>query len=271
MSMTTGVNNDPDLHEERGDHDDSTIIVNGQPKQVEGREITYDQVVELAFLASVATRTSRSPSPTAMPTSRSTTATWSRVAASTSRRRGLSSMSPGLLDRSPDLQRLYNEGYEVTVTVASHLVLDHVPYVTPGGLVAFGRLVSKLTTDASATVTPVSDHVAYFVGETPCDQQGRPLSKVINASQPVELEAGLTAQHTFSSKPADGTPYADYFAKMTAYVRMLAGHAVALDPGATARTYRVTPDVDPASPFVYPDTASSRAGIVVLTDKLRVA
>jgi tRNA A37 threonylcarbamoyladenosine dehydratase len=37
-----------------------------------------------------------------------------------------------------------------------------------------------------------------------------------------------------------------------------------IDPNATARTFRIVEDEDPDSPFVYPDTASSRAGVATL-------
>jgi hypothetical protein len=178
-------------------------------------------------------------------------------------------VSLGPLSRSPDLQRLRGEGYEVWVTPGVHLVVDHVPYVTPAPAVAYGRLVSKLVTAGEVTATPIDDHVVFFAGETPCDQNGQPLTKIINQSQTFQLEGDLAAQHSFSSKPAN--KYPDYYVKMTTYVKMLAGHAQALDPEATAQTYRVLPETDPTSPFVYPDTASSRAGIAALSDKLRLA
>src|SRR3546814_10348716 len=55
---------------------------------------------------------------------------------------------------------------------------------------------------------------------------------------------------------------------MTTYVALPANEAAALDPEVTARTRRVVANDDPESPFVYLDTASSRAGIGEVAQKL---
>src|SRR3546814_20692364 len=55
---------------------------------------------------------------------------------------------------------------------------------------------------------------------------------------------------------------------MTTYVALPANEAAALDPEVTARTRRVVANDDPESPFVYLDTASSRAGIGEVAHKL---
>src|SRR3546814_4113236 len=106
-----------------------------------------------------------------------------------------------------------------------------------------------------------------FAGETPWDARGQPLQRIINASRREELGGGLVVTHTFSSKPPVGA-YADYYEKMTTYVALLANEAAALDPEVTARTRRVVANDDPESPFVYLDTASSRAGIGEVAQKL---
>jgi hypothetical protein len=175
-------------------------------------------------------------------------------------------MSPARLSRSADLQLLRDEGYEVSATEAGHLVLDHVPYVNARGEVAYAQLVSKLTMAGEETVKPVTDHVVFWTGEIPCDPNGTPLPNMVNPGQ-TELEAGLAAQCSFSCKPDVYHP--DYHAKMTTYVAMLEGPAQAVDPAATAQTHRIVEDEDPDAPFVYPDTASSRAGIATLNDRLR--
>ncbi len=175
-------------------------------------------------------------------------------------------MSPALSSRSPDLLRLRNDGYEVTATERGHLVIDHVPYVASDRQVRYGRLVSKLTMAGEATSNPVTDHVVFWTGEAPCDQHGSPLPNMVNAGI-TELEPGLVAQCSFSCKPS--TPYTDYHMKMTTYVAMLEGPAQVIDPTATAQTYTVVEDDDPDGPFVYPDTASSRAGVATLMDRFR--
>jgi hypothetical protein len=174
-------------------------------------------------------------------------------------------MSQQLISRSPDLKRLRDEGYDVSV-VAGHLVVRHVPYVTASQEVKYGVLVSELTL-GDTTMRP-SDHVAMFSGETPCDRDGTPLSKILNASRRRELAPGLSIDHTFSSKPAAG--YNDYYEKVTTYVRIVASPAMALDDTATATPFPVIEDDDEDPVFKYIDTASSRAGIAAVGEKLRI-
>src|SRR3546814_259870 len=106
-----------------------------------------------------------------------------------------------------------------------------------------------------------------FAGEIPCDAQGRPLAKIINSSSVQSLGGGLVVNDSFSSKPKVGH-YADYYEKMTTYAAILANEAGAIDPEATPRTRRVVANDDPESPFVYLDTASTRAGIGEVAQKL---
>jgi hypothetical protein len=167
---------------------------------------------------------------------------------------------------------LWEEGYDLKVTAGNHLVVDRVPYVTSERTVSYGRLVSKLdlTVDGTA-INPVSDHTVYFAGATPCDQSGQPLNRVINRQEKFELEAGLTAQFLFSSKPPVTQQYPDYHDKMTSYVRLLMGHALALDDTVTATPGKVVlEDAESDSPFAYRDTASTLAGIVMINDRLRM-
>jgi hypothetical protein len=175
-------------------------------------------------------------------------------------------MSRRLISRSPDLKRLQDEGYEVEVK-AGHLLIKHVPYVTPARDVRYGVLVSVLELADDVTVTP-SDHVARFLGETPCDRDGAPLNRIINGSGHETLAEGVEVDHSFSSKPPAG--YEDYHHKMSTYVELLAQHARSLEPDVTALTFPVVKDDEEESVFNYVDTASSRARISLITDKLRV-
>lgn len=174
-------------------------------------------------------------------------------------------MSQQLINRSPDLLRLQEDGFEVAI-VAGHLVLRNIPYVTRACKVARGMLVSTLSLSGDRTQRP-DTHVAMFVGETPCDARGRPLSKIINSSSVQSLGSGLVVNHTFSSKPKVGH-YTDYYEKMTTYAAILANEAAAIDTEATPRTRRVVANDDPESPFVYLDTATTRAGIGEVSEKL---
>jgi hypothetical protein len=177
-------------------------------------------------------------------------------------------MSLRPISRSKDLQRLRSEGYNIEVR-AGHLLLKEVPYVNDRREVMRGVLVSTLTLNGDIAQPP-SDHVAYFAGEYPCNKDGSRIIEIQHQSNTQELAQGVVTNHSFSSKPASGR-YNDYYEKMTTYAAILSHPAEALDPTATPRTFRVVVDeVDEGeeSVFHYMDTASSRAGIGAVTDKL---
>lgn len=184
------------------------------------------------------------------------------------------SMSKQLISRSRDLKRLQDEGFELEIR-GSHLLISHVPYVTPERRVAYGTLVSTLQLSGEVTVRP-DQHEIYFCGEIPCDSHGAPLDKIINRSIRQQLAPGLEIDHLFSSKPVSGEGrYADYWDKITSYVAILAGPAQELDSTATVQTFPLVAEDDGEheageSVFVYRDTASSRAGIEGLSEKLMV-
>lgn len=174
-------------------------------------------------------------------------------------------MLPQLINHSPDLKRLVEDGYEIAV-IAGHLVMENVPYVSADKTIKRGRLVSQLSLSGEKTVQP-NTHVIMFSGEYPCDHTGHPLSKISNVSKRKDLGGGLIVQHDFSSKPKKGF-YADFYEKMTTYEAIISSQAAFLDPSATSRTFRVVESNDDTSPFAYTDTASTRAGISGLTQKL---
>lgn len=171
-------------------------------------------------------------------------------------------MSSSPISRNPDLQRLVDEGYELEI-VADHLVVRNVPFVDAQRQVRRGSLVSEVN-DASRTP---GTHVMMFAGGIPCDKNGRSLDKIINDKTRRPISGDLFVDCSFSSKPPGDYP--DYYQKITAYVAILQSQAQAIDPDATARTWRVIPNEDTDSPFEYLDTASSRAGITAAGRKLR--
>ena len=143
--------------------------------------------------------------------------------------------------------------------------VKHVPFATSAGEVAFGALISELSTTGTATISP-ADHVVSFAGGVPCDQHGNQLSKIINSTGEQRLADGLTADCRFSSKPP--ASYPDYHAKMTAYANMVSGFAQAIDPTASARSLMPVKMTEDQSVLRYLDSASSRARISLITDKL---
>ena len=178
-------------------------------------------------------------------------------------------MSQRQISRSDDLRRLRDDGYEVAI-LAGYLVITHVPYVNDERDVKYGTLLSDLTLSGDVTEKP-EKHAAYFSGDCPCDRAGRPLSNLVFAGDiSHRVTDDLTINYTLSSKPTPTGFYADYYEKMTTYIAILSTQAQAIDPGATAQTYRPIAEDDDQAVFMYLDTSSSRAGISALTSKLAV-
>ena len=107
----------------------------------------------------------------------------------------------------------------------------------------------------------------YFAGEYPCDDAGAPIEALRNSSNRQELAEGLWIDHYFSARP-DGGTYEDYHRKMTHYAQVIGRCARRIDPSAVVRAGRLTLSSDPNDPFVFMETASSRAGITRLNERL---
>lgn len=173
-------------------------------------------------------------------------------------------MSHSLISRSPDLQKLEDEGYRIEIR-SGHLVAHDIPYVNAKREVKLGKLVTDLKISGERTAG-MGSHVMHFAGEYPCDKNGRPLENIRNTSNEKVIEPGLTINHSFSSKPRNGQ-YRDYHHKMETYANILSAQAEALDSSATARPHRVIPTDSSQSIFKYTDSASSRAGITELNER----
>lgn len=174
-------------------------------------------------------------------------------------------MSARRPNRSPDIQRLVDDGYDLAI-VDGFLVLRDVPYVDRHRQVRRGQLVSTLDLAGDRTVRP-RDHQAWFAGALPCDREGRPLVNMVHAERRRDLGRGLVVDHWLCSKPF-GREFYDYHEKMVTFVHQIASHAAALDPTATARTGRIVAADATESPFHYADTATARNGTGRLTDRI---
>src|SRR5712664_813845 len=150
------------------------------------------------------------------------------------------SMSPQPINRSPDLKRLRDEGYDIEIR-AGYLLVKDVPYVDANRQVKRGILVSELSLAGDVTTVP-NTHVAMFAGEYPCYKDGSRISQIENQSARRELAQNLIIDHTFSSKPTTGS-YKDYYEKIATYVAIISSQAEAI-AGVTAKT----------SPVIVPDT-----------------
>lgn len=177
-------------------------------------------------------------------------------------------MSHSQINLSPDLKKLMDEGYEVEI-IAGYLVLRNVPYVNSRRKVKRGSLISTLDLSGNVTIKPAT-HIAMFDGEHPCDREGNELKEIKHASTTKWIHEDLVGAHSFSAKPGDGNKeYEDYFHKMSTYANIISAPAQTIDPNATAQTHRVIESYEDDSVFEYIDTASSRAGITMLSEKLK--
>lgn len=179
-------------------------------------------------------------------------------------------MSTPPTSRSADLERLVDEGHVVRVEHGL-LVVEHVPYATAGGAVAYGALISSLNMNGEVAAAP-TDHVAHFAGELPHDENGQPFTPLFSGTTTQELAPGIVINYSISQKlpGEDGQPrnYVNYYEKMRTYIDILGAPAQAIDSNATARVGTDRRDPMQEQVFKYPETASGRAGIGALTAKL---
>lgn len=176
-------------------------------------------------------------------------------------------MSLKLISHSPDLKKLINEGYEIEIKNA-HLLVHGIPYVNSKKEVVFGILVTPLGDLSGDKTAKPQDHVIHFIGEHPCDREGSILKGIQHSSVKKSLAGGIEVDHSFSNKPADG--YADYYQKVTTYVKIIESHAQSLNQLVTAKTFKViASNNDMEIVFNYLDTNSSRAEIEAISEKFK--
>lgn len=167
---------------------------------------------------------------------------------------------------NPDIRRLQDEGYEVEV-LNGHLLVHSVPYVTSQRTLAFGILVTVLN-GTIGELGPPHNHQVWFAGEFPCHSAGKPIEALRNSGGQT-LWDGFEAQHQFSNRPDNG--FSDYYTKMKSYINIISNEAKAIDPQVTPCTGRVIlPAAEDNSVFRYYDSASSRANIIAVSEKLAV-
>jgi Domain of unknown function (DUF6791) len=175
-------------------------------------------------------------------------------------------MSHRPVSLSPDLKRLRDEGYAVHVR-SNHLLVSGIPYVNSRKVIVRGTLVSELTLAGEVAAVP-STHVMMFIGDHPCNKDGTEIAQIKHGSSNQDLGNGLVVNHSFSNKPSGG--YKDYHHKFTRYIEIISNPARSLDPLVKADDFLPVATVENESVFNYCDTASSRAGITAVADKLAV-
>lgn len=174
-------------------------------------------------------------------------------------------MSTSPFVRDPSTRRLLDDGYDLAI-IGNHLIVRKVPYVTAGTAVAYGCLAYPITLSGDRIKDESGDHRIWFVGEQPFAQDGKTLP---GASPEVRgISPDFVASYMISSKPKCGS-YSDEYAKVTSYVRILSHPAIAINPSVTATPGAAWQEVEDDLPFVYRDTATSRAGLAALNRRFR--
>lgn len=173
-------------------------------------------------------------------------------------------MSQLLINHSPDLKQLRDDGYTISIQ-GNVLVIEDIPYVNQAKKVLQGTLISTLTI-AGTKATYKGDHVVYFIGEQPCYKDGRPMSQIMHTNQTTNHTPSIISNLSFSSKPTEG--YRDYHHKMASYINILSSQAAAINPDVTPKRYKPIQDLHNETVFKYIDTNSSRASISQISNVL---
>lgn len=174
-------------------------------------------------------------------------------------------MSNKLINRSIDLKRLRDEGYEIEVR-GGHLIVHHIPYVNSNREVKIGKLISTLLMSNEVTLKP-DNHVINFMGEHPCNNDGSIITSIQHVVVNQQLFNDIILNHSFSNRPPNG--YDNYYDKVTRYVELIIAPAKSIDPKVTATTFRVMECSEEESVFRYLDTNSSRANINFINKKFK--
>jgi hypothetical protein len=178
-------------------------------------------------------------------------------------------MSQQLINHNHDLKLLKDDGYDIEIRLDKYLLINNLPYLDSKGELKFGTLVSVLEFAGNDTVPP-TDHVAYFIGEHPCNTDGSEIARIQNPSPPRQLVEGLAIDHTFSAKPTQPERFRDYHHKIQTYATIISGPAQEINPDVTAKIYPTLEYSEEQSVFKYPETASSRAGIDTVNKKIEL-
>jgi len=171
-----------------------------------------------------------------------------------------------LINHSPDLKQLRNEGYDLEYK-GGYLLIHHIPYINSSKEIKHGILVSELNLLNANTTAAPKTHVIYFNGEFPCNKDGSIISQIQHTSQNTALAEGVIINHSFSNKPPTG--YANYYLKISRYVEIITAPAKSLDKSVTEKTFRVLKEDKEDTIFQYPDTNSSRANINMINSKFK--
>lgn len=175
-------------------------------------------------------------------------------------------MSQKLINHSPDLKRLRDEGLSIEVR-NGFLLVHEVPYVNSERKIKYGVLVSDLDLVSPTKTAKPKNHVINFIGEHPCHKDGSPIKQIQHQSAQKTLTNDLVVDHSFSNKPGP-EGYMDYYEKITGYIAIISAPAKSLDNSVTEKKFSPILAREDESVFNYFDTNASRAEILNVTAKL---
>jgi tRNA A37 threonylcarbamoyladenosine dehydratase len=176
-------------------------------------------------------------------------------------------MSHQLINRSPDLKKLQDEGYSIKI-IDSHLVVEDIPYLDSELRVQYGTLVSTLNLAGDKTTKP-DTHVIYFIGDYPHMKKGGIIQAIKHSDGEKKLTENITVDRSFSNKHKDKpNGYDDYHQKVARYASIISAQAKAKDHTVTEKPFRVVETESAESVFKYIDTNTSRSGISAISQKL---
>jgi len=175
-------------------------------------------------------------------------------------------MSRKLLDHSPDLIRLRDEGKHLEIQ-GGYLIVSEVPYFDAQQNVQRGKIIVQLNLSGDVTAAP-TNHAVNFSGSQPCNIDGSEIAALAINPNRVEILPGLFSDRTFSNKHPDRNYY-DYHELIHRYVEIISNPVKAHDPSITENVFPVIESTDDDDPHVYMDTSSSRAQIGMINERTR--
>lgn len=165
---------------------------------------------------------------------------------------------------SPSLERLRNEAYSLRLG-NGYLVVDDVPYLKQDGTVDRTSIVMSADIGPHGPDSPAS-HVVFVTGHQPHDERGEALGGVTSHRKTFAQDVPEVLWQV-SRKPPSGH-YDTFYDKVVTLVRVLSNCAQRVQPEAVPQTGRAFTLLPEESVFLYSDTYSTRAGILLHSQKL---
>lgn len=177
-------------------------------------------------------------------------------------------MQQELVNRSPDLKRLSDEGYTIEI-VNGYFVVHHIPYLNSRKEIAEGKIVVRMHLQGNV-LRYAGDHTVLFVGEFPCNIDGTEVQGIKHCAKSLKLRDGLQTSFSFSNRPKlDGqVGYKDHYEQISRYVQIISAPAIFKDSTVSPNGFKKL-EGNSDSVFKYEDTNTSRANTINASNKLK--